>query len=89
VLEGRDWLCVYCDKCYFKSNSLVFHVRQKHSEEPTARKFIKTQLCRAGRRESPEDTHRDSIRAQKTERTPLLEEEHVQGGPVPTLEQFN
>lgn len=38
--EGRDWDCIFCQKSYFRLNSLAFHVKQKHDHEPTAKQFV-------------------------------------------------
>ena len=50
-VEGRNWVCAYCDRTYFKSNSLLHHARTKHSDEPTIKKFIKSQLKRSSRKD--------------------------------------
>ena len=47
VAQGRDWLCRYCFRSYLSSNSLVYHVRMMHKEEPTLQEFIKAQFKNA------------------------------------------
>ena len=85
VMTGRTWICVYCDKCYFKSNSLLFHVRQKHNKEVTFKSFINSQLTRA----RPQKDHNDSESMSNSNkqddvdnRSKLLEREDIAGGPV-------
>lgn len=47
VLEGRKWECRFCNRGYLSSNSLIFHARSKHHDEPTLEEFIKTQFKNA------------------------------------------
>ena len=44
IIEGRDWTCKFCSKSYLSRNSLVFHVRQKHSGISAAKAFIQEQF---------------------------------------------
>ena len=40
VKEGRDTPCPYCDKSFFRINSLLFHMRKKHMGQPDIHQTI-------------------------------------------------
>lgn len=92
VKVGRDWICIYCENAYFRSKSLVFHVRQKHTDEATSRQFIASQLQRAGRRpdtqEGQADRSVDAAQRAIVERRTLVERPEVAGGPTEPLFRF-
>ena len=54
VQQGRDWLCRYCSRSYLSSNSLVYHVRQRHKDEPTLQDFIRAQFKNADEEQKEE-----------------------------------
>ncbi len=41
-MEGRDWTCDFCKKSYLKMESLVHHIKLKHSSQRGADKIIST-----------------------------------------------
>lgn len=42
--EGRSWRCIFCERSYLSSNSLVYHCRMKHRREETLEAFVRSQF---------------------------------------------
>ena len=38
--EGRNFVCLFCQKAYFRSNALNYHVKVKHSDHPQSSDFL-------------------------------------------------
>ena len=98
IITGRDWSCKFCSKSYLSTNSLVFHVRQKHNGIPAGKTYIQELFAASSalrmRAKSDcqlEDNPIEESKQQRIEEATLaalphlLRQENVAGGPISPL----
>ena len=99
IIEGRDWTCKFCSKSYLSRNSLVFHVRQKHSGISAAKAFIQEQFeassalrmraksdCQLENHPIEESKQEQHVEVAALAALPrLLRQENIAGGPINPL----
>lgn len=98
-MEGRDWICPFCQRGYLKMESLVHHIKLKHLELRDSLKHI--QQLRLGARVKQNDTPSDEEAQQSSsdsagssefqsvdEEESQSEDEQIVGSSVDALEKF-